>query len=406
MMQQTLIHALFERAKGPHFAVTYPDGATRTYGNRDAEDTDDEHPPLFYITFHGELDLSALRDNPILHLGEAYMDGIIDIDGDIQHVFEMGLDLMANLDLLRGNTDGILQRFLGRQRTAGREEQVEGVQHHYDLGNDFFRRWLDDTMSYSCAYFRSPGDSLYRAQLQKIDHSLRKLHLTPGDTLLDIGSGWGHLIIEAARRYGATARGITLSHEQVRETRRRIRDAGLEDRVQVDLADYRELAAQDVPFDRIVSIGMFEHVGKEHIPEYFAALEGMLQPRGLSLLHTLTHPREDPSNPWLEKYIFPWGYIPSVREVVWQLPEHGFHLLDVEDLRRHYAMTTHRWAENFEEVAEAVREEYGERFVRMWRLFLNGSSVSFWRTGLGVHQFLFSKGLNNDLPLTRESLYQ
>ena len=126
-MQQTLIHALFERAKGPHFAVTYPDGATRTYGNRDAEDTDDEHPPLFYITFHGELDLSAFRDNPILHLGDAYMDGIIDIDGDIRHVFERGPDLMANLDRLRGNTDDILQRFLGRQRTAGREEQVESV---------------------------------------------------------------------------------------------------------------------------------------------------------------------------------------------------------------------------------------------------------------------------------------
>ncbi len=398
MLQKTLLHSVLHRATGPPFSVTYPDGETHTYGDQGGE-------PRFRLVLNGPLDLAAVRASPMVELGEAYMDRTLDIEGDLREVFRMGIRLMDRSDLLQGDRETITARFAQRQREADEEEQAGGVQHHYDLGNEFFRLWLDETMSYSCAYFRSPDDSLRRAQLQKIDHSLRKLQLAEGERLLDIGSGWGHLIIEAARQYGVHALGITLSEEQVRETRKRVEEAGLQDRVEVQLADYRDLAREDHTFDKIVSIGMFEHVGKEHIPEYFRAVRQMLKPGGFSLLHTLTHPREDPSNPWLEKYIFPWGYIPSVREVVWQLPEFSFHLLDAESLRLHYAMTTDRWARNFEEVTDEVRDMYDERFVRMWRLFLIGCTVSFRHTGLDVHQFLFSHGLNNDLPLTREYLY-
>ncbi|MFO8059864.1 MAG: cyclopropane-fatty-acyl-phospholipid synthase family protein [Bacillota bacterium] len=385
--------------------MTYPDGQTRTYGGGDPADAADGDEVQFRLIFREPLDLGKVRSSPLVSLGEAYMDGAIDIEGDLRDVFEVGIGLMEESEVLRGNRDGVLDRFLRRQKSADEREQAEGVRHHYDLGNDFFRLWLDETMSYSCAYFHSPEDSLHQAQLQKIDHSLRKLQLREGDRLLDIGSGWGHLILRAAQEYGACARGITLSEEQVRETRKRIRETGLDDRVEMVLADYRELAKDDTRYDAIVSIGMFEHVGKDHIPEYFESVHQMLRPGGLSLLHTLTHPREDPSNPWLEKYIFPWGYIPSVREVVWQLPEFDFHLLDVESLRLHYAMTTDRWAESFERVADQVRDRYGERFVRMWRLFLTGCTVSFLHTGLDIHQFLFSSGLNNELPLTRQYMY-
>ncbi len=398
-MQKQLLGSIFSRLEGEPFAVTYWDGQTEVYG------ANGEHDPEIRMIINEKLDLKEMLCDPELKFGEAYMDKKIDFEGDLKAIFNL---LINNQDLFNDNKniDRILQRFKENQKETTCRKQAEKVQYHYDLGNDFYKLWLDKTMSYSCAYFKSPDDSLEKAQLQKIDHVLKKLQLKAGERLLDIGSGWGWLIIKAAREYGVNAMGITLSKEQEAETRRRIEEEGLAGKVEVRLADYRDLADEKISFDKIVSVGMFEHVGKDYIPQYFSCLNKMLKPGGLSVLHTISRPTEVPPNEWLERYIFPWGYIPSVREVTWELPEHNFHLIDLESLRLHYSMTTGRWAENFEQVVDRVEEKYGERFVRMWRLFLVGCSSSFLNSGLDIHQFLFSKGLNNDLPLTRDYLYE
>ncbi|HZK19023.1 MAG TPA: cyclopropane-fatty-acyl-phospholipid synthase family protein [Clostridia bacterium] len=397
-MQKKILSTLFKRFEGEPFAVTYSDGRTETYGSYSKK------KPLVKIIIKEKLPVTEMLLEPEVRFGEAYMDGKIDFEGDLRDLYRLLLrnELVVKKDI---KEEGLIQGFLRRQRNTTGLQQVEKVQHHYDLGNDFFELWLDKTMSYSCGYFRTPVDTLEQAQLQKIDHTLRKLQLKEGETLLDIGSGWGWLIIRAAKEYGVKSLGITLSKEQEEETKNRILREGLDDKVQVRLMDFRDLAKMGYKFDKIVSIGMFEHVGKENIGEYFTAIDGMLEPGGLSLLHTITHPKETPFNPWMEKYIFPWGYIPSLRETIWELPEHSFHLLDLESLRIHYAMTTDHWARNFEAVQGQVEAKYGEKFVRMWRLYLIGCVISFLYCDLDVHQLLFSKGLNNNLPLTREYIY-
>lgn len=402
-MQKKVLKSFFKRLKGERFTVTFWDGETETYGIKDSK-SKDKKATLFHLFIREKLNLTEIMTNPQVKLGEAYMEGKIDFEGDLQDVFHLAIKNQSNLK--EAESESLINKFWNWQKNASRKEQEKGVQDHYDLGNDFFRLWLDETMIYSCAYFRSKNDSLKKAQLQKIDHTLKKLNLKEGEKLLDIGCGWGWLIIRAVKQYNVQALGITLSQEQFEETKKRIKEEGLEDKVEVRLIDYRELAEEEPVFDKIVSVGMFEHVGKEHFSEYFTAVNNMLQKGGLSLLHTLTHPTETPTNPWLQKYIFPWGYIPSLREVVWELPEYSFHLLDAESLRMHYAYTTEHWAENFEEVTDQVKKMYDEKFVRMWRLFLVGCTVSFRHTGLGVHQLLFSKGLNNNHPLTREYLYE
>lgn len=393
-MHKTVVRRMFERVTGKGFTVQYWDGTSETFG---------QGTPSFKLVLKDPGIFPRVLKEPELGFGEAYMDGRVEVEGDLKELVETAIYHRNTLGESRKALFALkAMRALPLRNSLAR--QKEDVQYHYDIGNDFYALWLDETMSYSCAYFKSPEDSLYQAQLQKIDHTLRKLRLEPGQTLLDIGSGWGWLVLRAAQEYGVRALGITLSEQQVSASRKRIADLGLGERVEVELMDYRTPAASGRTFDRVVSIGMFEHVGRANLRTYMAAVEKVLKKGGLSLLHTITHMTEDPVNPWIDRYIFPGGYIPSLRETVWLLPEYDFHILDVESLRLHYAMTLVRWARNYDRNYERVAARMGERFARMWRLYLHSCAASFRVSGLDIHQILFSKGLNNNLPLTRDHL--
>ncbi|MCL2337839.1 MAG: cyclopropane-fatty-acyl-phospholipid synthase family protein [Firmicutes bacterium] len=394
-MRKQLLKSFFASVKSVSFAVVYWDGEQANYG--------DEQPAVKVI-FKKPLPLTFNLEDPVLSFGEAYMDEIVDFEGDLDVIFKaVELNKDGAFCGLAGKAAAVVKALSG---AAAKLKQKSNIQHHYDLGNEFFSLWLDETMSYSCAYFKTIGDSLYQAQLQKIDHILKKIQLRPGERLLDIGSGWGWLIIKAAQEYGAQALGITLSEEQYRATKERVKKLNLEKQVDVKLVNYQDLDEQEYQFDKIVSVGMFEHVGKDNLPVYMDRVKKLLVPGGVSMLHTITGMWEKPVDSWIEQYIFPGGYIPSLRETVWLLPEYDFHLLHAESLRLHYAMTLDRWYENFLRHVDTVEQKYGRRFVRMWELYLRSCASSFRVSGLNIYQLLFSKGLNNNWPLTMEHIYR
>lgn len=394
-MQKVSFDEILSRLTEAAVAVNFWDGTYKQYG---------EGLPKFTLKINKPLSPFKVARDPIMELGEAYMDGVIDVEGDLADVIKC---VFENQNRLLSTPSGKLakQVFSWVNKRSSSGSRKKDVQYHYDLGNDFFALWLDDTMSYSCAYFHNPEDPLKEAQLQKIDHTLKKLQLKPGETLLDIGSGWGWLIIRAAQEYGVNALGITMSQEQYQKTKERIAELGLDELVAVELLDYRELSVGGRTFDKVASVGMLEHVGRANLGQYSEIVQKLLNPGGLALIHSITHLTEGEPNSWIKKYIFPGGYVPSLRELVWLLPERGLHLLDIESLRIHYAMTLDRWAEGYEKNYERVRQEQGERFARMWRLYLRSCAESFRTTGLDVHQILVSKGLNNNLPLNRQYMY-
>jgi cyclopropane-fatty-acyl-phospholipid synthase len=385
LLKKTFLHNLFSKCKHGGLRVVYWDGDDNVYG---------DEVPRVKITFHKEPP-AALTVDPVIAIGEAYMDDIIDIDGE----FDEAIKLMTL------NNDVFANHTLLAKTVTGLQGEQKNIQHHYDIGNEFFKLWLDKTMSYSCAYFKSHSDSLYQAQLQKIDHILKKLNLSATDHLLDIGCGWGWLLIRAAQQYNVQATGITLSSEQFAAATESVKKLGLQDQIHIKLANYQELDPKTERFDKIVSIGMFEHVGKANLPKYMNKVNELLLPGGISLLHTITGMIEEPGNSWILKYIFPGGYAPSLRETIWLLPQFDFHLLHAESLRIHYAMTIEKWYSEFLQHSESIQLKYGRRFFRMWELYLRGCAASFRCSGTDIYQLLFTKGLNNSLPLTFDYLY-
>jgi len=353
----------------------------------------------FKLIFNGEIPKSDIVRDPFMAFGEGYMSKKIDVEGSLQEVIE---SLYNNSESFLNNTSEFSK--LKKILTNNIKRSKENIQHHYDIGNDFYKLWLDDTMTYSCGYFRNSDDSLNTAQKNKVQHILRKLNIEEGQTLLDIGCGWGELIITAAKQYGAKALGITLSSEQYEKVKERTEIEGLNRQVKVELIDYKEL--KNKKFDRVVSVGMVEHVGKEHLHEYFSAVNELLEERGLSMLHCITGRNENPINSWIDKYIFPGGYIPSLRELVSEITSKNLYLVDMESLRRHYAMTLERWAKNFENAVPKIEKMKDETFIRIWRLYLNGCAAAFNCGSIDIHQFLFTKNINNELPLTREYIYK
>lgn len=399
-MQKKLLKLLFEKLEYGDSAITveFWDGEEVVYGNAE---------PRFKIIFRKPLSIGDVDfDDLVMTFGEAYMDEVIDFEGELDELIRIMNLNEENFKTKKGLGSKILSASAKVLNTADvKSRRKENIQHHYDLGDDFFALWLDESMTYSCAYFKSADDSLFDAQMQKVDHTIKKLELKPGNYLLDIGCGWGWLVIRAAQLFDIRALGITLSENQYRMANKRKAELGLSDRVEVKLLDYMDLNKDEYQFDRIVSVGMFEHVGKENIPKYMEKVHELLKPGGVSLLHTIAKQKEGPTNKWIQKYIFPGGYIPTLREIISSLPEYDFHLVHAESLRRHYALTLERWYENFQKHVDKIEEKFGRRFVRMWGLYLRGCAASFRVSGLNIYQLLFTKGINNELSLTLDHIY-
>ena len=362
---------------------------------KDHEFTVGEGEPLFTIDIKKPVPVKDLLKSTSIALGEAYMDGNITVEGDL---YKALVCFLSQEDKFSSDA-GALSKLL--HPSLSKKTQAQEVQSHYDIGNDFYKLWLDKTMSYSCAYFKNSDDTLYQAQVNKVDYILQKLYLKEGMTLLDIGCGWGFLLIEAAKKYKIKGMGITLSHEQYEEFQRRIEAEGLQDQLTVKLMDYRDLPKSGRVFDRVVSVGMLEHVGRENYQLFCDCVKSVLNDGGLCLLHFISQMKEVMGTGWIQKYIFPGGVIPSLREMVSAMADSDLHIIDVENLRRHYNKTLLCWDKNYREQRPEIEKMFDKRFIRMWDLYLAGCAASFWTGNIGLHQILATKGVNNDLPMTR-----
>lgn len=354
-----------------------------------------EGAPSFTVSFKKAIPVSDLLNSTSIALGETYMDGDLDIEGNLYEALDHFLGQMGKFS----TDEKALKKLI--HTSVSKKNQEKEVSSHYDIGNEFYQLWLDDTLSYSCGYFKTPEDSLSDAQKNKVHYILEKLHLEEGMTLLDIGCGWGYLLIEAAKKYKIHGTGITLSQEQYKEFQRRIKEEGFADCLSVELMDYRDLPQMGKQFDRVVSVGMVEHVSRENYQLFTDCVNQVLKEGGLYLLHFISALKEHPGDAWIKKYIFPGGVIPSLREMLSCAAEDNFHTLDVENLRLHYNRTLLFWEKNFREHIDEVRQMFDERFVRMWDLYLSACAATFHNGIIDLHQILFTKGINNELPMVR-----
>lgn len=373
--------------------ITLPDGRSVLLG---------DGPPV-RITLHDPSLPRRIVISPELAVGEAYTDGTLTIENDDLY----GLIALGIRNFSLGQGEGA-ERYFGpllkpfqQFNPIGRAK--ENVAHHYDLSGALYDLFLDQDKQYSCAYFRNPDDSLETAQAAKKDHIARKLRLEPGMRVLDIGCGWGGLALTLAKDYGVNVTGVTLSEEQHSVATARVAEAGFTDQIDIRLQDYRSL---DKRFDRIVSVGMFEHVGVPHYRQYFSHIRKKLGTDGVALIHTIGR-AAPPSrtSPWINKYIFPGGYVPSMSECLKAIESERLWVNDVEVWRLHYAETLKHWHDRFMAQRDAAKDLYDERFCRMWRFYLVASELTFRLHRQCVFHFQLSRR-QEAVPLTRDYLYQ
>lgn len=371
----------------------------------------------------------VLGRNPI-EIADAYFRGLLDFEGELYAALQLknyfkGLELSLReraallRDALRlpahpwsaAGAVSALGRFGHRH---SRQSDREAISFHYDVSNGFYRLWLDEQMVYSCAIFESPEQTLEQAQRNKLDHICRKLRLSPGERFLDIGCGWGALVCWAARNYGVRAHGITLSRNQLEYARARIAAEGLQDRVTVELRDYRDLQGEAV-YDKAASVGMFEHVGLANLPVYNATVHRVLRPGGLFLNHGITHDeegwnRKSVDTEFINRYVFPDGELDMVSNVQRGMEQGGFEIHDVEGLRPHYALTLREWVRRLEAARAQAIAEVGETRYRIWRLYMAACALEFEDGGTGIYQILASRrgapGSPVPVPLTRRDIYR
>jgi cyclopropane-fatty-acyl-phospholipid synthase len=340
-------------------------------------------------------------------LAKHYVEQQLDVDGEVRQIIRIGEALAGAPRPSRSVS--VLRKWVRHTRLF----DSKAIRHHYDVGDDFYGLWLDPRRVYSCAYFRGADDTLDLAQEQKLDHICRKLMLRPGERFLDIGCGWGALVMWAAERYKVRATGITLSENQYEYANRKIREAGLEKLCQVRLLDYRDVA-ENVPYDKIASVGMFEHVGHKNRGVYFGKIFRLLRPGGLVMNHGITLNALDRDEvgsgigSFIDEYVFPGGELTHVSTVLAEMSEQGLESWDVESLRPHYARTLWQWVDRLEAQRDAAVASVGEKLYRIWRIYMAGSAHAFERGWMSIYQVLAGKPLADGrlgTPATREYIY-
>ncbi|HEX2390385.1 MAG TPA: cyclopropane-fatty-acyl-phospholipid synthase family protein [Casimicrobiaceae bacterium] len=385
--------------RGLPVAVVLPDGARVPLSPQPEVD-------IIARTWAG---MKALASPAMGRLARAYVHDDVDFTGSARRALAIAESMVGDIAQTGASARNRLVSFKHRLRS-----NRANIAHHYDVSNAFYRMWLDSRLVYSCAYFRTPDDSLDDAQAQKLDHICRKLRLAEGERFLDIGCGWGALIFWAAQHYGVQATGITLSRNQFEHVRTQIAALGLTGRVRVELRDYEDLP-DDESFDKIASVGMFEHVGPRNYDRYFGKIRRVLAPGGFVLNHGITHNALSRRSlgsgigEFVEEYVFPGGELAHVARVVEGLAAQGLEVVDGEALREHYAKTLWHWVDRLEANAEAARREVGEEKFRVWRIYMAGSAHAFDRGWLSLWQLLAGKPLADGRlphPLTREYMYE
>jgi cyclopropane-fatty-acyl-phospholipid synthase len=352
-------------------------------------------PPIGSIHFRDRMALLKSILDPDLNLGDAYSEGRVEVHGDLVRLLEETY-----------RAEGIFEEqkwrsFLRRHNTISTSRQ--NIHQHYDLGNSFYKLWLDKGMAYTCAYFPDPAMTLEDAQLAKMDHVCRKLRLAPGENVIEAGCGWGSLALHMAGRYGVKVRAFNISHEQIVYARDWAKREGLAGQVEFIEDDYRNI---DGNCDAFVSVGMLEHVGIENYRELGGVIARCLAPDGRGLIHTIGRHRPAPFSRWMEARIFPGARPPSLSQMMEIFEPHDLCVLDVENLRLHYAQTLRHWLERYEQVVDQVRDMFDERFVRTWRLYLAGSIASFTSGSMQLFQVLFNRFNANNIAMTRAHLYE
>lgn len=362
-------------------------------------------PPQVTIRVPNAAALAYLFTPSLFNLGKAYVEGKIEVEGRAKEIISVGSALARHMLKPEGKFSRVVRTF---HHTKKIDE--EAIRYHYDVSNDFYRLWLDENMVYSCAYFENGDEDLSTAQLKKIDHILTKIQVRPGNTLLDVGCGWGALAIRAAQKFGAKCVGVTLSKNQFELARKKVEQARLSDRVEIRLQDYRDVSGT---FDRITSVGMFEHVGAKNLSKYFSKISELLAEDGIVMNHGIT--TTDPDNggtaygagEFIEQYVFPHGELQHIGTVLRAMQAGGLEVFDVENLRRHYARTCTIWAENFEERADDVRATVDARRFRIWRVYLAGCAYAFAQDWVSLYQVVCTKADRDasTVPWSRRYMY-
>jgi cyclopropane-fatty-acyl-phospholipid synthase len=404
---KALFHKLFSQADNMAFNITYPDRTTVKYGGAGES--------KFNLIFKTKKAMRAMLINADLGFGEAYMVGDIEFEGKMTDLMTMVMttDLLSAfrkvvyhpLNVLRHLPSHIyvFWNYLYQRHTYENDKRF--ISEPYDLGNEFYSLWLDKDMQYTCGYFKTPQDSIDLAQDQKREQLCRKLQLKPGETLLDIGCGWGGMMIYAAQHYGISGVGVTLSKEQAEESNRRIEKAGLQDKIHVEHADYRDLPKKGRVFDKVVSVGCLEHVGKENHDLFFSIAKQSLKPNGTFVLHTIGKSKPGPQLAFGNKHVFPGVYTATLAEISTCLSKLNMRIHDVENMRLHYSYTVKKWLEAFEAHVDEIREMYDEQLVRLFRIYLS-HGVPFMRYGENeLYQVIITPGIDNKRPMTRDYLY-
>ncbi|MFJ4144175.1 C17 cyclopropane fatty acid synthase CfaB [Pseudomonas sp. NPDC089734] len=373
----------------------------------DGHEVDLGPTPSVTITVKDPLLVSDFTHPSLDLLGSAFVEGRLELEGSISEVVRVCDELTHALVDDDASSNPVRTRH-------DKATDAASISYHYDLSNDFYQLWLDKEMVYSCAYFKTGSESLEQAQQDKFHHLCRKLRLEPGEYLLDVGCGWGGLARFAAREYGVKVFGITLSHAQLALARERVEAEGLQDRVELQLLDYRDLP-QDQRFDKVVSVGMFEHVGHANLPLYtqrlFGAVKegGLVMNHGITALHTDGRPVGRGAGEFIDRYVFPNGELPHLAMISAHISEAGLEIVDVESLRLHYARTLEHWSERLESRLGEASAMVSEQALRIWRLYLAGCAYAFAKGWINLHQILAVKPLadgGHGLPLTRDDLYR